>query len=96
VFFFFFFLLLLLLLFFFLFFFAKLGLLKSYLSYIYIYILIVVLPSLSIAFAICQTGQLVSMDMVEVNSSLGDEKQVAATAEMAVDLIKSALGKRLY
>jgi len=45
---------------------------------------------------ISETGRLVSMDVVEVNPSIGTDKDVAETASVAVDLVKSALGMKLW
>jgi len=45
--------------------------------------------------ALAETGRLVSMDMVEVNSALGNEEEAKHTVEMALVLIASALGSRI-
>ena len=42
---------------------------------------------------IADTGQLVSMDVVEVNPILDREN---ATAQLAVELVLSALGKKIF
>jgi arginase len=45
---------------------------------------------------VAETGRLVGLDIVEVNPALGTEADVKKTAEVAVDLAKSALGMRLW
>eukprot|EP01116_Phalansterium_solitarium_P003475 TRINITY_DN14307_c0_g1_i1.p1 TRINITY_DN14307_c0_g1~~TRINITY_DN14307_c0_g1_i1.p1 ORF type:complete len:361 (+),score=109.68 TRINITY_DN14307_c0_g1_i1:136-1218(+) len=45
--------------------------------------------------AVSETGQLVGLDVVEVNPAIGTPDQVAETAQVAVGIIKSALGQRL-
>jgi arginase len=45
--------------------------------------------------AVAETGMLVGLDMVEVNPAIGTPEQVHETAEVAVGLIKSALGQQL-
>lgn len=55
-----------------------------------------------IAEAVAETGRLVSMDLVEVNPGLASEQNALApgeadpTIELGVELVSSALGKRIY
>jgi len=46
--------------------------------------------------AVSETGRLVSLDIVEVNPAIGTPKDVEETASVAVDLVKSALGRKLW
>lgn len=41
----------------------------------------------------CDSGKLAAMDVVEINPTLGERNR---TAELAVDLVLSALGKKIY
>jgi len=45
---------------------------------------------------VSETGCLVGLDVVEVNPTIGSEKDVRDTAEVAVDLVKSVLGTKLW
>lgn len=45
--------------------------------------------------SLAETGLLVGVDIVEVNPSIGNSSDVQQTAEVAVDLVKCALGERL-
>lgn len=45
---------------------------------------------------IAETGKLVGLDIVEVNPAIGSTKDVEETASVAVDLVKSALGMKLW
>ena len=45
-----------------------------------------------VAEEVASTGQLVSMDLVEVNPALMGEQEVSSTLAMGVDIIGSALG----
>jgi len=46
--------------------------------------------------AVAETGRLVGLDIVEVNPAIGSEHDVKETASVAVDLVKSALGRKLW
>ena len=48
-----------------------------------------------IAEAVSDTGRLVSMDLVEVNTSLADKDAGDKTVEMSMTLVESALGSRI-
>mmetsp|Transcript_44248 Transcript_44248/g.100001 ORF Transcript_44248/g.100001 Transcript_44248/m.100001 type:complete len:386 (-) Transcript_44248:186-1343(-) len=48
-----------------------------------------------IAEALAETGRLTSLDLVEVNGALGDDKDSELTAEMALFLVASSLGARI-
>jgi len=45
--------------------------------------------------AVAETGLLVGVDIVEVNPAIGTREQVQETAQVAVGIIKSALGQHL-
>lgn len=44
---------------------------------------------------VCETGQLVSMDIVEVNPKLGNAEEVRRTVSTSVDLARFAFGQTL-
>ena len=44
---------------------------------------------------LAETGRLASMDMVEVNTSLGGKDDQALTTKMGLALMASALGSRI-
>jgi len=46
--------------------------------------------------ALARSGRLVGMDIVEVNPTIGSDKDAEASASVAVDLAKSALGEKLW
>jgi arginase len=48
-----------------------------------------------IAEAVSDTGRLVSMDLVEVNTSLADKDAGDKTVEMSMTIVESALGSRI-
>lgn len=45
--------------------------------------------------AVKETGKLVSMDLVEVNPHLSDEKGRESTIYTSIEMVKSAFGRRL-
>jgi arginase len=45
--------------------------------------------------AICETGCLVAMDLVEVNPSLGDDTSRLQTVQVGCSLVRCALGETL-
>ena len=48
-----------------------------------------------VAETLAETGRLASMDMVEVNTSLGGKDDQALTTKMGLALMASALGSRI-
>lgn len=46
--------------------------------------------------SVAETGKLVGLDIVEVNPSIGSQENVKETAAVAVELIKTSLGMKLW